>query len=118
MATGEATELQCEQTIIHAAKVLGWKVHGTRTAFTRGRHTTPIKGHVGFPDLVLCRPPHLWLVELKRKPNRPEPAQLEWLNALDGCPGVQAFVLWVPQHLDEFCRFLAYPTELTIRERP
>ena len=78
-----ATELQYEQTIIDAAKATGWKVHGERAAFSRGKMSTPIKGHPGWPDLVLVHPTRhqLLIAELKRKPNKPTKDQLDWLNA-------------------------------------
>lgn len=50
----------------------------------------------GFPDLVLCRPPRVVYLELKR--NRPSPGhptadQQEWLDALRES-GQEAWCLW------------------------
>lgn len=101
-----AGELACEATIIAAARTFGWRVHGARPARTGKGWATPIKGHAGFPDLVLVRGGELLVVELKRKPNKVEPAQRVWLDALAGA-GVEALVVWVPEQLDEFCARLA-----------
>lgn len=105
-AAPRASELACEATIIAAARVGGWLVHGTRTAKTGERHSTPVKGHAGFPDLLLCRGDEFLIVELKRWPNKVEPAQEKWLAALSFA-GVDARVVYVPEMLDEFCQWLA-----------
>ena len=105
-----ATEAECEDAIIAAAKLGGWLVHAERTSRTpSGRYSTAIKGHTGFPDLVLCHPYHRWLIfaELKRKPNRVEPAQTRWLDALRVATIGDAVVWWVPDNLDTICRSLA-----------
>ncbi len=82
-------------------------VHAERPATMQsGRWATPIQGDAGWPDLVLLHPLHrvLWFVELKREPNKVEPAQQRWLDELSrstfGQCGVR--VLWVPEELDEF----------------
>lgn len=106
MTALRATELECEATIIDAAKLFGWRVHGERPAVSRG-WSTPIKGDPGWPDLVLARPGRLLIVELKRKPNRVEPAQQVWLDLLSTIPGVQTQVVWVPEELDALCALLA-----------
>lgn len=105
--TARATEAQCQATIVEAAKMLGWRVHAERAA-GGGRHgwRTPIQGHAGFPDLVLVRGAELLVVELKRKPNRLEPAQVGWLDALR-VAGVQTAVVWVPEGMQTFIDQLA-----------
>lgn len=105
--TERATEAQCQRTIVEAAKMFGWRVHAERAA-GGGKHgwRTPIQGHAGFPDLVLVRGLQLWIVELKRKPNKVEDAQREWLDALY-VAGVEAWTVWVPEQMDEFCQMLA-----------
>lgn len=103
MATYRPAELQCERSIIEAAILAGWRVHGERAAMNRsGRYATPIKGHRGFPDLVLVRGSQLLFVELKRKPNKVEPEQDAWLDALAEIEGVTAMVVWVPEGQDAF----------------
>lgn len=96
-------ELQCERTIIEAARIAGWRIHGERAAMNRsGRYATPIKGDRGFPDLILVRDGEMIAVELKRKPNKVEADQKAWLNALDDVPGVTALVVFVPEQMDAF----------------
>lgn len=106
VASLRPTEVECQRTIIEAAKTFGWRVHAERAANSAKGWRTPIQGHAGWPDLILIRPPQLWAVELKRAPNRVEPEQQEWLDALQAC-GVETFVVWVPEQLDEFCKALA-----------
>lgn len=79
------TELQCEQAIIEAAKAAGWLVHAERAAVSKGKWSTPIKGHAGFPDLVIVHPAtgRLLIVELKRRPNRATDDQIRWLSAFE-----------------------------------
>ena len=103
-----ATELQCEATIIAAAKLAGWRVHGERTVQTsKGVHLTAIKGDRGFPDLVLVKGPTLLFVELKRdKTGKIGPGQQEWVDALDAVPGVRAMFVWVPSDQDRFIKAL------------
>lgn len=104
MMTGlRPAELQCERTIIEAARIAGWRVHGERAAMNRsGRYATPIKGDRGFPDLILVRDGEMIAVELKRKPNKVEADQKAWLDVLGAVPGVTALVVWVPEQQDAF----------------
>lgn len=101
-----ALELECEATIIDAAKTFGWLVHGARPAPSKKGWRTPIKGHKGFCDLVLVRGQEFLIVELKRHPNKLEPDQERWLAALSFA-GVDARVVWVPEQMDDFCQWLA-----------
>lgn len=106
MTDTRPTEAQCQATIVAAAKLLGWKVHATRQAMTRRGWRTPVQGHAGFPDLVLVRGSQLRMVELKRKPNRVEPEQQEWLVAL-AAAGVDVSVAWVPEQMPALLAELA-----------
>lgn len=107
MPAHRPSELQCERTIIEAARIAGWRVHGERTAMRQsGRYSTPIKGDAGFPDLILVRDGELLAVELKRKPGRLGPGQQEWLDALGGVEGVTALVVWVPEQMQVFIESL------------
>lgn len=104
MTAPRATELQCQATIVAAALRLGWLVHAERAAQHRsGRWGTPIQGTPGFPDLILVHPVSRWFlaVELKRKPNKVEPSQQHWLDAIQGSGNV-AQVVRVPEQVDEF----------------
>lgn len=103
--------MDCEKAIIAAAQQAGWLVHGNGTArMQSGKMAAPIKGDPGFPDLVLMRPPVLYVVELKRKPNDVEPAQQKWLDGLKAC-GIDADVVWVPEEQEKLI-------ELLTRRRP
>lgn len=103
-----ATELQCEATIIAAARAAGWRVHGERTVHTAsGDHLTAIKGDRGFPDLVLVRGEQLIFIELKRDgAGRIGPGQQEWVDALDNVPGVRAMIIYVPSDMNRLIHAL------------
>lgn len=104
-----ATEAECQNTIIAAAYIHGWRVHAERPAQVRpGKHVTPIQGHKGFPDLVLVRGSQLWFVELKRKPNKVEPEQGVWLAMLTRA-GARTAVVWVPEGMQTFIDDLGRP---------
>ena len=102
------TELECQTSLVAAAKRGGWHVHAERTSRTHsGGYATAIQGHAGFPDLVLAHPTRgALLVELKRKPNKVEPHQQEWIDTLNAA-GITAAVWWVPDELDARCQWLA-----------
>lgn len=113
-----ATELQYEAGIIEAAKAAGWLVHAERAAVSKGKWSTPIKGHAGWPDLVLVHEPHrrMMIVELKRKPNKVSDEQRRWLDALDKVTGsidhwVECWVgvVWVPEQYETLLRLIAQP---------
>lgn len=106
-AKGErATEKQCQSTIVDAARLLGYRVLSIRPAFSRNKFSTPIQGDAGYPDLTLAHPrAGVIFVELKRSPNRLEPEQVEWRQALTEAGAIWRLV-WVPEQLDEFVREL------------
>jgi hypothetical protein len=100
-------EKEFQRAVIEYARLMGWRVHHTRPALTqRGRWLTPVLGDVGFPDLVLCRPPRLILAELKRAGGKVSPQQREWLNALQACDGVECYV-WYPNDWQQILSVLA-----------
>jgi VRR-NUC domain len=104
-----ATEAECQATIIAAARLGGWLVHAERPAQRRSlAWSTPIQGDPGFPDLVAAHPDRgvLAFIELKRRPNKVEPAQARWHRTLAAL-GADVRVWWVPEELDAVCRFLA-----------
>lgn len=115
-ARPRATELECETTIIQTATRFGWLVHGERTvrvnAGARG-YATPVKGHPGFPDLVLAHRtlPLAIIAELKRMPNTVEPAQRLWHDRLRAA-GLDVQIWWVPEALDELVAYLADPRHI------
>ena len=88
-------------TVTEMAKAFGWVVYHTRDS--RGSET-------GFPDLVLVRPPVVWLVELKKEHakltqgryNRKGtwlPGQEAWMDLLRDCSLVKSGV-WRPSDRD------------------
>ena len=108
-AARRATELQCQATLIAAAKRGGWLVHAERPALTQsGRWATNVQGDTGWPDLVLVHPERgMLLVELKRKPSgRVQPNQQRWHDTL-AAAGHPVAVWWVPEELDARCAELA-----------
>ena len=110
-----AGELDYERTIIEAAKAAGWLVHGERPAWNRHRTkiSTPIKGHAGFPDLVLAHPRGgVWFIELKSDGARLTREQAEWGKTLR-LAGATWRLVYVPDELDTFCQELADVTRST-----
>ena len=89
-------EVDFMATVVEAARLLGWYCYHPH----RSQHSEE-----GFPDLVIVKPPRLVFAELKAGSNRPTPAQRAWLEALGGCPGVQACV-WTPADWDAIERVL------------
>jgi hypothetical protein len=77
--------------VLQIAKLGRWRVYHT---FDSRRSVA------GFPDLVLCRPPRVLFVELKREGGRLTAEQDAWLRALAACPGVEV-ALWTPAMLEE-----------------
>ena len=92
-------ETQYEDTIVEAAIAAGWLVHAERSARTNRGHRTPIKGIAGYPDLTIVGYGRLIVIELKRKPNKPSPAQFRWLGEMLAA-GVDARLVYVPEGLN------------------
>ena len=59
----------------------------------------------GFPDLVLAKPPFLYLIELKSERGKMRPDQQLWMEALEKCRHVGAGVVR-PRDLDRLERLL------------
>ena len=89
------SERQLQDAIIELAKLLGWRIAHFRPAMTREGWRTAVQGHVGFPDLVLLRPPRLIFAELKSKKGRVDFEQATWLNGLNEVKGVEQYC-WRP----------------------
>lgn len=79
------TEKQFMAMVIRLAKLCGWAIYHTRDSR---------KSDIGWPDLVLCRPPHLLFVELKTDTGEVKPEQEEWLGRLQECDQVAR--VWRP----------------------
>lgn len=107
-----ATEDQCEDAIIDAARRCGWRVHAERKAGSGNNWRTPIKGDRGYPDLTMVKGETLLFIELKRDVTGViGPGQNEWLDALDNVPGVRAMVIWVPSEQDRLIAALQRPVK-------
>lgn len=97
------TEAAFQQRVIDLAKLRGWRVAHFRPARTqRGNWVTPMAGHPGFPDLVIAKPGHLVIAELKTERGQLGPGQAEWLDALG-----EHGRLWRPSDWDEIQGVLA-----------
>jgi hypothetical protein len=88
--TSAITERQWLRQLTDLAKTFGWRPYHTQ--FSKW-------SEAGWPDLALCKPPRLLLVELKSEHGKVTPAQDEWLTMLADCPGVEVYV-WRPSDLD------------------
>jgi len=84
------TEKKLMAAIKAAALECGYKYYHTQVSLYSAR---------GFPDLVLCRPPTLYLWEVKGPKGKPTPAQVEWIEALKQVSGVDARIVY-PSDLD------------------
>jgi hypothetical protein len=84
------SEKSFAKMVKQAAALYRWEMYFTYTS---------IHSPKGFPDLVLCRPPRLLIVELKRNGAKPTPDQERWLELLGQVPGVEAY-LWKPSDWD------------------
>lgn len=91
-------EKHFQAEVIKLAKRCGWRHYHTHDSR---------RSAAGFPDLVLVRGQRLIFAELKVKPNRPTPAQEEWLADLRRIHGDVVTVLWYPEQWMEIERTLA-----------
>lgn len=93
---GTATEAQFQRIVIRYAKDHGWLVNHTPKATmtgANGRSITPTQGHTGLPDLILVRDGRCAFAELKGS-GGPTQMQQAWLNRLERCEGVEAYLWW------------------------
>lgn|SRR3990167_881478 len=90
------TEKELQATIRAAAADCGWLYYHTQVSLYSAR---------GFPDLVLCKPPRLLLVELKGPKGQPTPAQITWLTLLSQVPHVETLLIY-PEDLEIMYKIL------------
>jgi hypothetical protein len=92
------TEAEFRGQVVQLARTLGWRTYFTWSSIHSPR---------GLPDLVLCKPPRLVFAELKtdKKTSKVSEAQQEWLDDLNLCTGVEAY-LWRPENWDELVEIL------------
>ena len=105
-ANPRAKETEYEDTIVEAAIAAGWLVHAERASRSSKGHRTAIKGIVGYPDLTIVGYGRLIVIELKRKPNTPTPAQVRWIGEMQRA-GIDARLTYVPEELTALLRELA-----------
>ena len=107
--SGEAVkESYFQSQVIMLAKLHGWLVMHTRAVEIRpGVWKTPLTGHPGFPDLVLChqRGRGLIFAELKADKGRLSDSQELWLQALNESGAEH--VVWRPKDIDAISTRLA-----------
>ena len=97
-----------QSQVIMLAKLHGWLVMHTRAVEIRpGVWKTPLTGHPGFPDLVLChqRGRGLIFAELKADMGRLSDSQELWSQALNESGAEH--VVWRPKDIDAISTRLA-----------
>ena len=100
------TERQFQDEVIQHAQLMGYKVAHFRTVRVQRAdgscyYCTPaVADGEGWPDLVICKPPKLFIVELKVGRNKLSDTQAVWLDMLAAC-GIDAGVLR-PETWEEF----------------
>lgn len=97
------TEAEFQQTIIEAARLLGWKVYHTHDS----RRSEP-----GFPDLVLVKD-RVMFREVKTDEGTVSPAQRDWLSLLS-LAGEDASV-WRPMYWDTIIKELKEDARYSVR---
>lgn len=94
------SENALQEAILELAKLLGWRIAHFRPARRAdGTWRTAMQGHVGFPDLVLLRPPRLICAELKSEKGQVSHEQSLWLNGLRTVHNVETYE-WRPRDWD------------------
>lgn len=81
----EPTEAQMMRAILHAGRILHWRVAHFRPGQTRHGWRTAVQGDGGgFPDIVMVHAPAglVWWVELKMKGGRLDVEQRRWRDDL------------------------------------
>lgn len=78
------SEQAFQQQLVQLARFYGWdRIYHTHDS----RRSNP-----GWPDLVICKPPHILFVEVKTKRGIVSPEQHEWIAALTAC-GLEAWIV-------------------------
>jgi hypothetical protein len=98
------SEADWQRRVTDACRRYGVMYHHCRPARREsGGYSTPIEGHAGFPDLVLCWPDgYVLLVELKSDTGRLSPQQVAWLDRLGNMAEV-----WRPRQWDHVLTVLS-----------
>lgn len=96
-----------QSQVIMLAKLHGWLVMHTRAVEIRpGVWKTPLTGHPGFPDLVLCHKSRgVIFAELKTEKGKLSDMQEVWLRTLADA-GMETYV-WRPKDIPLISNTLA-----------
>ena len=103
-------ERDFQDQIIELAHLKDWTVAHFRTVRIQRKdgsvyYATPVQADgVGFPDLILLRPPRQVVIECKVDRRKPTVDQQIWLQLFEAC-GAEAYV-WYPTDWDEIERTL------------
>jgi hypothetical protein len=96
------TEASWSRQVVEIALRFGWRLHLVPDALYRRSfavsHYGANQGHKGWPDLVLCKPPRLAIIELKAESGTVRPDQQAWLDDLAAC-GIETYT-WKPHDVD------------------
>lgn len=84
------TEREFSQSIVDAARTLGWRVYRTWTSLHSPK---------GFPDLCMVRRGRILFAELKTDTGKVTPDQQAWLDDLRAV-GVEVY-LWRPSDIED-----------------
>jgi hypothetical protein len=95
------TERDFQQQVEDLARLMHWRLYHTRYFF---------RSAVGFPNLVLVRPPRVLFAVLKSDDGICDEAQLAWLGDLERCHGIEV-KLWRLSHWQEIVETLPLPAE-------
>ena len=90
------TEADLQTLVEDVARTAGWLCYSVRRA------------DLGFPDLVLVKPPRVAFIELKTDAGRIRPEQQTWLDELELCDTVTSAVVR-PKHVDALLDYLMRP---------
>jgi len=82
-----------------------WRCAHFRPGMTkRGRWVTAQSGNIGFPDLIMCRPPRVIVAELKTSKGKATEEQAIWLDFFKRS-NIESY-LWRPSMIDDIERIL------------
>lgn len=100
------SEAEFTAQVLSLAKIFRWRSAHFRPAQTARGWRTPVQGDgKGWLDLTLIRPPRIVVAELKVGRGKLTPEQMEWIEARQGCPGVDVFI-WYPADFKEIAAVL------------
>jgi hypothetical protein len=91
------THQKFQWQVVKLAQLNGWKCQ----YWWKSIHSP-----AGFPDLYLCKPPFQVYLELKIPPDKPKPAQKEWIDLLNKLPNTKALVVY-PDDWDKIIQILS-----------